>query len=151
MTHSKLPNNLENLSVWRADDLHQPVWQIETTPKEGSLYLSPDGKTISEVNGNNANCIGTYRLWSTQNNSQSVLYSGDSCWQQDYTFTPDSRWLLVGWDTSLDVVDVDAALQDKASTSNPIKGKSTVTMYLGDSLAQTNLIRIVFSPDGQIV
>jgi WD40 repeat protein len=140
VTNSPSDDELPVWKIWQSDHPQQPLHTFEM-PSLGNFILSNDGKWFSEPE----NC-GTYRLWNATNGEQELYVNpGGLCGPYSHTFSTDEKWIIVGWDMSIDFINIAEAITEAAKNEGRfLNSESSFTLYFDSWVNQ-----LLLSPDGE--
>ncbi|MEP6989161.1 MAG: WD40 repeat domain-containing protein [Chloroflexota bacterium] len=142
-------NYRATINLWHTDDFQDPISQADASYRGRDLLLSPDGKLLSGLEGACGDGGGgAHFMWNTQTGVESLNYYGGTCGPNSQIFSPDSKWLLVGWDGELDMLDVNTILKETVSDKNQTAGKDHSRRFLDYHEARRNFRNIAISADG---
>ncbi|MBA3867862.1 MAG: WD40 repeat domain-containing protein, partial [Anaerolineae bacterium] len=142
-------NYRATINLWHTDDFQDPISQADASYRGRDLLLSPDGKLLSGLEGACGDGGGgAHFMWNTQTGVESLNYYGGTCGPNSQIFSPDSKWLLVGWDGELDMLDVNTILKETVSDKNQTADEDHSRRFLDYHEARRNFRNIAISADG---
>jgi WD40 repeat protein len=103
------------LQYWSTSAPDKPLSTTETDNSVGDL-LSPDGNLISNL-GRGAGCDdgggGSYQLQDAHTGLEIAYLGQYGCGPYSHAFTPDSKWVIVGWTSEITLIDLKDTVQSK--------------------------------------
>jgi WD40 repeat protein len=138
----------QTLTIWDTFSTQSPLLQFEIPNGHGRWILSPDGKYLSELNGACGDGGGGFhQLWDAETGDNlAYWHPGGVCGPYTHVFSADSKWLIVGWDFDVVILDVKAAIEEAASADRHFLQTAAGAIYY--YLPGIRIEKVTLNPDG---
>jgi WD40 repeat protein len=149
LMHYTLPDTTAGFDIWDTTTLQQTMSNLPVDGY-GSILLSANLQYLSQLRpacgDGGGGSIALYNLV----NDTSVDFRANDCGPYSHTFSPDEKWLVVGWSYDVTIMEVSRFIEELAKPESampsyqPQSGFSFFYHFPRDA-------QVAFNPDGSLI